>query len=178
MHHIGELDRVPDEEDRQVVSDQVIVPLSGIEFDSKPAGIPYRVCRPPCPDDCREPDENRRLFLWVLEKLGFRIGCHIFEDLKIPVSSGTFCVHYAFRNPLPVKMRQLLDQVNILQEDRPTLPGGEGVLVIGNRNSLVSGESFFVHDLSQSNDSNRLRINIWFRVTGVSSVGKNAVKTV
>jgi hypothetical protein len=75
-------------------------------------------------------------------------------------------------------MRQLLDQVNILQEDRPTLPGGEGVLVIGNRNSLVSGESFFVHDLSQSNDSNRLRINIWFRVTGVSSVGKNAVKTV
>jgi len=40
-------------------------------------------------------------------------------------------------------MRQLLDQVGILQEDQSTLPGSEGVLVIGNRNPLVSGESFF-----------------------------------
>jgi hypothetical protein len=41
------------------------------------------------------------------------------------MGTGTFCVHYTFRDPLPVEMSQFLDQVNVLQEDRSTLPGGE-----------------------------------------------------
>ena len=44
-------------------------------------------------------------------------------------------------------MRKFPDQVDILHEDRATLPGCEGVLVVGNRNALIRGEGFLGHGL-------------------------------
>jgi hypothetical protein len=39
-------------------------------------------------------------------------------------------------------MRQFPDEVNILQEDWVSLSCGEGVLVIGNRNTLICSQGF------------------------------------
>ena len=58
-------------------------------------------------------------------------------------------VHHAPRDPFPVEMRRFPDRVDIVEEDLATLSGGEGVLVIRNRHSLICREGFPGHNLSQ-----------------------------
>jgi hypothetical protein len=42
-----------------------------------------------------------------------------------------------FGHPFVVEMHQFLDQVDVLEKDRATLPGRQGVLVVRDRNTLV-----------------------------------------
>ena len=63
VDHVGELDAVLDEEDRDVVADQVEGALVGVELRGEPAGVAHGVRRAARPEDGREPHEHRRLDL-------------------------------------------------------------------------------------------------------------------
>lgn len=58
------------------------------------------------------------------------------------MGTGTFGMNHPFGDSIPVEMRQLFDQMDILQQDGAPLAGREGVLVISNRNTLICGKSF------------------------------------
>ena len=58
---VGELDRVLDEEDRDVVADQVEGALVGVELRRETAGVAHRVGRAPRAEHGGEPHEHRRL---------------------------------------------------------------------------------------------------------------------
>ena len=104
MYHIWEFDGVTDEEDWQIVSDQIIVAVFGVEFYCKPSGIAGCVGRPSGTHYGGKADEDRGLFLGVLEKLCTRIFCHALVRLEVAVGASTFSVHYALGDSFAVKV--------------------------------------------------------------------------
>jgi hypothetical protein len=52
-----------------------------------------------------------------------------------PRRAGARGVHHALGNALAVEVLQLLDQVDILQQDRPARAGGDRVLAISYRDA-------------------------------------------
>ena len=60
VDQVGELDRVLDEEDRDVVADEVPVALLGVELDREAADVAGQVGRALAAGDGREADERRR----------------------------------------------------------------------------------------------------------------------
>lgn len=72
---------------------------------------------------------------------------HALKELKIPVGAGTPGMHHASGDSLPVEMRQLPDQVDILEKHRATLPGSGEIPVVSNRNAMLCREGFSGHDV-------------------------------
>jgi hypothetical protein len=60
VHHVGELHRVADEEDLQVVPDDVPVAGLGVHLDREAARVAQRLGRVAAVDDAREAHEQRR----------------------------------------------------------------------------------------------------------------------
>ncbi|KAF5037614.1 hypothetical protein DSECCO2_562730 [anaerobic digester metagenome] len=137
VDEVGELDRVHDEEDRHVVADDVVVPFFRVELRREPPDIPDRIGRAPKADDGREPDEDRRLLLRVLQERRSRILGHRFVDLEIPVSARSPGVDDPLGDPLVVEVRQLLAEVKVLQKRRPPLPRLERVVGMAHPHPLV-----------------------------------------
>ena len=71
--------------------------------------------------------------------------------------ANSFGMHDALWDPLPVEIRRFLDQVHVPKEYRPPLSGDLLVLGIGNRDSMVCGESFLTMRVLRCNDSIRAR---------------------
>jgi hypothetical protein len=67
MHQVGELHRVLDEEDRDVVAHQVPVAFVGVELDGKAAHIARRIGRAAFAGDGGEAGEHRRDLARLLE---------------------------------------------------------------------------------------------------------------
>jgi hypothetical protein len=59
------------------------------------------------------------------------------RDLEVPERAAALGVRLALRDPLPVEVRHLLDQVVIVQEDRAIRAYGERVLVAFDRDTGV-----------------------------------------
>lgn len=146
MYHIWEFDGVSDEEDWQIVSDQIIVSVFGVEFYCKPSGIAGCVGRSSCTDNCRETHKNRRLLLGVLKEFRASILCHALENLEVAVGTGTFGVNYALGDAFAVEVGEFLNQVYILQQYGSAFTNGEGILVVGDWDSLVCCKVFFFHN--------------------------------
>ena len=70
VDQVGELDRVLDEEDRDVVADEVPVALLGVELHGEAAHVAGQVGRALAAGDGREADERRRLLAGALEQVG------------------------------------------------------------------------------------------------------------
>jgi hypothetical protein len=62
VYEVGELHRVLNEEDRDVVADEIPVAFVGVELHGETTDIPRRVRRASLAEDRREPHEDRRLF--------------------------------------------------------------------------------------------------------------------
>jgi len=139
MYHIWEFDGVSDEEDWQIVSDQIIVSVFGVEFYCKPSGIASRICGTSCTNNSREADEHRRLLLRVLKEFCASILCHTPVHLEVSVGTGTFSVNDALRDAFAVEVSEFFDQVYVLQQYGSTFANGEGILVVGDWDSLVCG---------------------------------------
>jgi hypothetical protein len=52
-------------------------------------------------------------------------------------------MHHPFRDALAVEVLQLLDQVEVLQQQRAARAGAERVLVVGDRNPGGGGQRWF-----------------------------------
>ena len=121
---VGELDAVLDEEDRNVVADKVERALVGVELHCEAAGVPNGVGRTTRPQHRREPGEDRCLDA-VSQKAGAGdrgCGAVATEDA---MGSCSARVHHTLGDALVVEVRDLLSQVVVLQQRRPTLSGLE-----------------------------------------------------
>jgi hypothetical protein len=93
----------------------------------------------PATGDRGEPDEDGRLLAGVLQEFGLGVFSHGFVNLEISEGSSTFGMHDPLRNPLPIEVSYLLDELEVLQKSRTTLPDGLRVLVIIDGITLVGG---------------------------------------
>ena len=82
MNDVGKLDRILDEEDRDVVADDVPVAFLGIELDGKAAHVAGKVERAFRSGDRREADEGGRLLAGALEDVGARVFGQRFVGLE------------------------------------------------------------------------------------------------
>jgi hypothetical protein len=62
----------------------------------------------------------------------------IFSLTKISMSSSTLGVHNALGDTLAVKVRKLVNEMEILEEDGAKLAGGHRVLVVVHRVAYIS----------------------------------------
>jgi hypothetical protein len=153
MDQVGELDRVLDEEDRDVVADQIPVALIGVEFHREAAHVAGRVDRARAAGHGREAGEDRRASCpscWNRRRLvSSGIGSCAFE---IAMRGRPARVHDAFGDALVVEMEDLLAQDEIFQQGRAARAGLQAVLVVrelasmgavpsaGERQPLAGGE--------------------------------------
>jgi hypothetical protein len=138
LHRSGrgrELDRVLDEEDRDVVADEVPVAFVGVELDREAAHVARRVHRAGAARDGGEADENRAS-LALLWNSG-------------PVSSGSLSsleerrarraarVHDPLRNSLVIEVEDLLAQDEVFEQRRAAVAGAQGILVVSDGVTVV-----------------------------------------
>jgi hypothetical protein len=77
MDEVGELDRVADEEDAEVIADQIPVAVLGVELDREPARVARRIreSRPPATVEKRRATSVRLPCSWKsLARVYFEIG--------------------------------------------------------------------------------------------------------
>ena len=132
---VRELDRVADEEDRQVVADQVPVAVLGLELDGEAARVAGDLGRIAAADDGREADDDRRALALGLEQLGARVGRgRLVADravrLEHAVRHEAARVDDALGDPLAVEVADLLEEVVVLERRRPATAHRPLVLVV------------------------------------------------
>ena len=131
-----ELHRVLDEEDRGVVADQVVVALGGVELHREPARVAPGVGGSPLPRHGREPDDQAGGGAGLEHG---RLGelADVVRHLEPAERAAALGVRLPLRDPLPVELGHLLDQVAVLQQDRATGADGQRVLVALDRDACV-----------------------------------------
>ena len=125
MHHVRELDGIPDKENREVVPHQIVVSLFGIELHCKASRVPKGICRAFRSHNCREAHEDRCLRLRILKKFCLGVFYHALVDLKKAMGACSLGVDHALRDSLPVEIGQLLDHMHILKQYGATLTHGQ-----------------------------------------------------
>ena len=123
-----ELHRVPQEEHGGVVAHHVVVALGRVELQREATRVTPRVGAPALAGHRGEADQRvgRRA---RLEHRRLGVGAHVTRHLEVAERAAALGVGLALRDPLPVEVRHLLDEVVVLQQDRAVGPDGERVLV-------------------------------------------------
>jgi hypothetical protein len=145
VDHIGELDGVTDEEDREVVPHEIPVAVLGVELHRKAARIARNFGRIPSADDSGEPDGERCLLARGLKELGTRVLRRgLLADLpggfELAIAHEAPGVHDALGNALAVEVADLLEEVVVLERGRTATPDGPLRLVVGDRMALSRGQ--------------------------------------
>lgn len=140
MDQIGKLDRVLDEENRDVVADQIPIAFLGVKLDRETAHVAGQVERALVAGDCREAHENRRLFASTLKNVGARVFSERFIGFEIAVCPVAASMHDPLGYPLVIEMEDLVTEVEILDQRWPTLADLQSVLIVRDRRSERSGE--------------------------------------
>ena len=137
---VGKLDRVLDEEHRDVVADEVPVALLGIELHRKAAHVARHVERALVAGDGRKAHEHRGAFARALQDVGLgQLGLRlvVLEKAVRAVAAG---MHHALGNALVVEVEDLLAEMAVLEQCRATGPLLERILVVGDGMALRVGE--------------------------------------
>ena len=119
-----ELHGIADEEHRGVVAHHVEIALLGVELQGEAARVAPRVRAAPLTGDGGESREHLRL-LAGLEQVRLGVGTHVVGDLESAERTGALGMWLAFRHALTVELGHLLDQVVVLEEDRPVGSDGQ-----------------------------------------------------
>ena len=139
---VGKLERIPDEEYRRVVSDQIPIAFPGVELDGEATHVALGIGRAEFPCDRGEAREELCAFIDFRENFGARIARNVLGHGQGAIGAPPFCVHHPLRNALAVLMRQFLDQLVVLHHDRTARPRRDAVLVIGDRRAATGGHRF------------------------------------
>ena len=129
VDHVGELDAVLDEEDRDVVADEVEGALVGVELRREAPGVSDGVGRAAGPQDGREADEDRGLRA-LREEAGDRHVVRGAVALEDAVRAGAAGVHDPLGDALVVEVGDLLAQVVVLEQSRPARAGLQRVVAV------------------------------------------------
>ena len=140
VDEVGKLDRVLDEEHRDVVADDVPVALLGVELDGKAAHVARQVDGTLAAGDGREPHKGRGSLAGALEQIGagvFRERLVVLEETMRAVAAR---VNHPLRNALVVEMENLLAEMEVFKNGRPARSDLQRVLVVGYRTALRGGQ--------------------------------------
>ena len=137
VDEVGELDRVLDEEDRDVVADEVPVALLRVELHGEAAHVAGQVERALVAGDGREPDEHRRPLARPLEQVGAGEVGERLVVLEVAVRAEAAGVDDPLGDALVVEVEDLLAEVEVLEQRRAALADPQRVLVVGDRDALL-----------------------------------------
>ena len=140
MNQVGKLDRVLDEEHRDVVPDQVPVALLRIELDREAAHVARRVDGACAPRNRREAGEDGRPFPLALEQVRLGELRNWSCALEVSMRGRTAGMDDAFRYALVIEVENLFAQHEIFEHRGPARAGLQRVLIIGDADSLVGGQ--------------------------------------
>jgi hypothetical protein len=148
VDHVGELDRVPDEEDRQVVADQVPVAVVGAELHGEAARVAGDLRGVAATDHRGVADRDRGALAALGEQLGSGEGARgLVADRpvrrELAVGHEAPGVHHPLRDPLPVEVADLLEELVVLQGRRSPAADRALLLVVVHRMTLAGGQHRF-----------------------------------
>ena len=116
MDDVRKLDRVLDEEHRDVVADDVPVAFLGVELDGKAAHVAREIERALAAGDGREPHEGRRRLAGALEDVGAGIFRQRLVVLEKAMRAIAARMHHALGNALVVEVEDLLAEMEIFDQ--------------------------------------------------------------
>ena len=131
-----EVNRVLEEEDRRGVADHVVVALGGVELQREPAQVPPQVGAAALPGHGGEPGPQRGRRV-RLEQRRLGVGADVLGDLEPAERAAALGVRLPLRDPLPVPLGHLLDQVAVLQQDRAARAHRQRVLIALDRDAGI-----------------------------------------
>ncbi|VTZ63650.1 conserved hypothetical protein [Sinorhizobium medicae] len=136
MYHVGKLDRILDEEDRNIVADQVPIALLGVDLDREATHVAGEIEGALASGDRREPHEGGGSLARALEQVRPGVGGKRLVGLEKAVNAITASMHDALGNSFMVEVEDLLAKMKILDERGATLAGSQAVLIVGDRAAL------------------------------------------
>ena len=140
VDEVRELDRVLDEEHRDVVPDQVPVALPGVELGGEAAHVPGQVRGALVARHRGEPDEHRRAQPGLGERVGPGDVGQRLVVLEVPVRPVAAGMDHPLGDPLVIEVEDLLPEVEVLQRAGTAFPGPQRVLVVGDDSALPGGQ--------------------------------------
>ena len=145
VDEVGELDRVADEEDAEVVADQVPVAVLGVELDREAARVAQRLGGVAAAGDRREAHGDLGPLARLLEQLGARVLARSARRRPCPSPRRSRTrraagVDDALRDALAVEVADLLEEVVVLERRRAAGADGARVLVVGDGMALAGGQ--------------------------------------
>jgi len=139
MDQVGELDRVLDEEDGDIVADQIPIALPGVEFYGKAAHVAGDIGGALAPGHGGKAAEQRRLFADPLEDVGARQFRDGLGQLEMAVDAIAARMDDAFRDPLMIEMKDFLAHDLVFDQGPAAGMALQAILVVGYRNPLLGG---------------------------------------
>src|ERR1700730_16517922 len=136
-----EAERIAEEKDWSIDSDDVPISLLGIELESKPANIALRIGCPAFPSDARKAREHRRLLPDLRKNRCLGVLCNVVSRRESSMRSPSFGMHPALRNDLTIKVCELLDQPDVLEQSRTTTTGCQNICVDRYRSTGCIGKA-------------------------------------
>ena len=135
---VRELHRVPDEEDRRVVADQIPVAFGGVELERESARIADGVGRAGLAGHGGETREHLGLHTGLEQR---RLGelADVLGGLEVTERAATLGVHDPLRHPLAVEVGHLVDEVEVVQQQRSVRADAQRELIARRRRSGVGG---------------------------------------
>ncbi len=140
VDEVGELHGIAEEEHRGVVPHHVEVALFRVELDSEAPGIALGVRRALLPADRREPREHLRPLSHLGEEPGAGVPRDIVSHLEVPEGAGTLRMNDPLGDALAVEVSEFLDEMDILDEQRPVRSRGGGAQIVVHRLPEIGGE--------------------------------------
>jgi hypothetical protein len=139
-YQVRELDRVLDEEHRDVVTYQVPVSLAGVELGREPPDIAGQVAGPGTARDGGEPDECRRPQPRLAEDVRPGDVGERLVILEVAVRTVPAGMNHPLGDPLVVEVEDLLPEMLVLKQRRAALGRPQRVLVIADHHALLRGQ--------------------------------------
>ncbi|MND87604.1 hypothetical protein D3C80_796070 [compost metagenome] len=129
VNEVRELQRITHEENWRVVANQIPIAFFGVELQCKAAHIALGISCTLLTGNSREASQHWG-FGTRLQRLGLGVFRNIASNCQRAECTPTLGVNDALRNTLTVLVRQLFNQLIVLQQNRTALTSGKGILVI------------------------------------------------
>ncbi|MCY1423442.1 hypothetical protein D9M71_391530 [compost metagenome] len=141
VDEVGELERIADEEYGSVIAHHVPVALLGVELQGEATHVALGISGSEFTCYGGEAREQLGLLADFGEHRSLAVAGDVVGDDQGAIGAPALGMHDALGNALAVLMGQLLDQVVVLEQQRPARPGAEGILVVRNRTTGGRGEN-------------------------------------
>ncbi len=133
-----ELHGVADEEDRGVVPDHVVVALGRVELERESARVAPGVGAAPLPGHGGEPGHHIGAHP-RLEQRRLGVPADVAGGLEVAERAAALGVRLPLRDPLPVEVGHLLDQIVVLEQDGTVRAYRQRMFIALDRGSGIGG---------------------------------------